>query len=347
MLVGIVVKNKDNEYLILKKKIDHQIDLGLIGGEVDENNFTLSVKEMIVSQVGCDFSENIETEPLLKGQDQDGEYLILFAKINELEKELSADSEIVWCSFSKIKRLFKEGRLNEDQYKCLKSAEEPVVKRNNNAMKVSHIAERYQKKAERFSYEDYVKRYSDKRVFLRLVRKMAVKPCGEEKRLKGELIANQFNNHKSFKNFPNLMNDEEFILNIAKTSINPATCEIYFYDYVNPYLKARDDFRLKFLKAIYMNKNVYTLEDLNTIIEYCGFEKENEIILSDLNSRRKLENRLNKLDEEMQLEYHCSGDDEKELRRYKIKANEMKVLCDNMKKGLTEILNTFKVGKKI
>ena len=129
---------------------------------------------------------------------------------------------------------------------------------------------------ERFSYDDYVEKYGDKRVFLRLVRKMAVKPCGEEKPSKGELIANQFNNHKSFKNFPELMNNEEYILNIARTSVNPAECEIYFYDYVNPYLKAKDDFRLKFLKAIYFNKNVYKLEDLNAIIEYCGFENENK-----------------------------------------------------------------------
>ena len=215
------------------------------------------------------------------------------------------------------------------------------------AMKVSHIEERYQKKSERFSYEDYVERYTDKRVFLRLVRKHAIKPCGEEKRPKGELIANQFNNHQSFKNFPDLMNDEEFILSIARTSVNPAECEIYFYDYVNPYLKRNKDFRLAFLKQIYLNRNVYKLEDINTIVEYCGFDKENKILLNDIEFKRVLEKRLKRLDEEMQLEYHCSGEDEKELRKYKIKANEMKVLCENMKKGLTEIINSFKVGEKL
>ena len=67
---------------------------------------------------------------------------------------------------------------------------------------------------------------------------------------------------------------QSVILNIAKTSTNPADCEIYFYDYVNSYLKAREDFRLKFLKAVYLNKNVYKLEDINAIVEYCGFENE-------------------------------------------------------------------------
>jgi len=215
------------------------------------------------------------------------------------------------------------------------------------AMKVSHIERKYQKKMEMDNFGEYVSRYTDKRLFLRLVLGKAIKPCGRECREYGYLIANEFSNHKSFENFPSLMNDKEFLLQIAKTSRNPATCPIYFYDYINPYLKRNKDFRLRFLKAIYLNKNVYTLEDINTIVEYCGFEKENEIILNDIEFKRTLEKRLKSLDEEMQLEYHCSGEDEKELRKYKIRANEMKVLCENMKKGLTEIINNFKVGEKL
>ncbi|MBO5954819.1 MAG: hypothetical protein J6Q13_02475 [Clostridia bacterium] len=347
MLVGVVVKNNNNEYLFLKKRVGNQIDLGLIGDNVDENNIMESVKKMLVAQVGYDFSDKINVEPLIKGEDKDGKCIILFAQTNLVNKKVNSDTEFLWCSYTKIKRLIKENRINLDQYKCIRTAEELVVKKSNNAMKVSHIEERYQKKMERFSYEDYVERYTDKRVFLRLVRKHAVKPCGKECWDKGKLIANQFNNHKSFKNFPELMDDEEFVLSIAKTSINPAECEIYFYDYVNPYLRARDDFKLKFLKAVYLNKNVYKLKDINTIVEYCGFQKENKMILADLEFRRILEQRLKHLDEQMQLEYHCSGEDEKELRKYKIKANELKVLCDNMKKGLTQILNSFTVGEEV
>ena len=80
MLVGIVVKNKDNEYLLLKKKVGDQIDLGLIGGEIDENHFIESVRKMLVSQVGFNFSRKIDVEPLMRGEDQDGEYVILFAE---------------------------------------------------------------------------------------------------------------------------------------------------------------------------------------------------------------------------------------------------------------------------
>lgn len=345
MLVGVVVRNNNNQYLLLKKQIGNQIDLGLIGGEVDENNLMVSITEMLISQIGYDFSENIDVEPLMLGEDKDGEYVILMATTNLANKLKNSDTEFLWCSFTKIKKLFKENRINLDQYRILRQAECPHLKKSNNAMKVSHVEERYRKKSQRFCYDDYVERYTDKRIFLRLVRKMAVKPCGKESYLKGELIANQFNNHKSFKNFHELMNDEDFILRIARTSINPAECEIYFYDYVNPHLKAKAEFRLKFLKAIYLNENVYLLDDLNTIISYFQMERENDIILSNLEFRRLFEKRFEKL-ENQQLEYHCSGDDEKELRRYKIKANELKVLNENKKRGLTEIVNTFKVGEK-
>ncbi len=351
MLVGIVVKNSKDRFLILKRKVGEKIDLSLISGELNEDEVALGVKNLLLSETGLDFSESLEQVPLMSGIDEDGEYLILSCE-KDLEKEefkTVSDVEFLWLTFDRVKKLFKEKRLNKDQFEVLEKAKyfyQKGAKANRQAMKISHLEERYQRKLERFSYEDYVERYTDKRIFLRLVRKMAIKPCGKESRLKGELIANQFNNHKSFKNFQELMNDEEFILSIAKTSINPAKCEIYFYDYVNPYLKARKDFRLNFLKAIYLNENVYTLEDINTIIEYCEMEKENQIILNDINFKRLIEKRLDEIDYRMKLDYHCSGE-EKELRKFKIEANEIKILCENMKKGLTEILNSFTVGKKV
>ena len=195
------------------------------------------------------------------------------------------------------------------------------------------------------TFEQYIDKFTDKRLFLRLVWGRSVKPCGRECREYGYLIANEFSNHTSFKNFPSLMDDKEFLLEIAKTSRNPATCPIYFYDYVNPYLKKDEDFRLKFLKQIYLNDNVYILDDMNTIVEYLGMQKENSRILADLEFRRLFEDRIKALDN-VQLDYHCSGEDEKELRKYKIKANELKVLIENKKKGLTEILNSFTVGEK-
>ena len=197
------------------------------------------------------------------------------------------------------------------------------------------------------NYNEYVEKYTDKRLFLRLVWGRKIKPCGRECREYGYLIANEFSNHSSFENFKELMNDEEFILDIAKTSRNPAECPIYFYDYVNIYLKRKKDFRLKFLKAIYLNENVYKLKDMQTIVEYLNMQEENDLILADLEFRRIFEQRLEDLDYREELDYHCSGEDEKELREFKIKANDKKILFENKKKGLTEILSTFTVGRKI
>lgn len=198
----------------------------------------------------------------------------------------------------------------------------------------------------RDNFEQYVEKFTDKRLFLRLVWGRKVKPCGRACREYGYLIAREFSNHSSFENFPELMDDEEFLLDIAKTSRNPATCPIYFYDYINIHLKRNKAFRLKFLKAIYLNENVYTLEDMNTIVEYLEMQKENKIILADLEFRKLFEERLESLDYREQLDYHCSGEDEKELHDFKVEANDLKILFENMRKGLTEILNTFTVGKK-
>ena len=199
---------------------------------------------------------------------------------------------------------------------------------------------------QRENFEKYVQKFTDKRLFLRLVWGRKVKPCGRECREYGYLIVKDFSNHSSLENFKELLDDEEFLLEAARISRNPAECPIFFYDYINTHLKKNKDFRLKFLKSIYMNDNVYKLDDLNTIVEYLQMEKENETILSDLEFRRILEKRLTELDYREQLEYHCSGDNEKELRKFKIKANEIKVHYENMKKGLEGILNTFTVGEK-
>ena len=163
-------------------------------------------------------------------------------------------TQFLWCSFNKIKELYKNNKINLDQFRIIKRAEERNHKKSNNAMKVNHKDLKYEKLAERDNFGDYVDKFTDKRLFLRLVWGRSVKPCGRECREYGYLIANEFSNHTSFKNFPTLMDDEEFLLEIAKTSRNPATCSIYFYDYINPYLKKDKEFRLAFLKQIYFQQ---------------------------------------------------------------------------------------------
>ena len=187
-------------------------------------------------------------------------------------------------------------------------------------------------------------RLGDKRLVNRILDGRKVKPCGRECWEYGEMIARSLN-HGSFQNFHELMNDEEFILYIAGITPNPTECENYFYQYVNQFLIKKADFRLKFLKAVYLNENIYKLEDINLIVEWCGLEEENSEILNDKQFKALMQKRLDEIDYQDKVEYTCSGLDQKELHDYKVEANIMKVLCENMKKGLTEILNTF-VGEK-
>ena len=347
MLLGIVIKNSEDRFLILKRNAKNMVDHGLISGEIDGCDISSNIKKVLNSEICFDFSDGVEFKTLMEGGDCDGEYLIL-----SCEKDFTVDEtksvknfQMMWCTFNKIKKLHKDGRLNDDQFIILSKAYFTMVNKDtSNAMKVNHRELKYKKLSERNDFDMYVEHYTDKRLFLRLVHRRKIKPCGRECREYGFLIAQEFSDHSSFENFPDLMDDKEFLLEIARTSRNPATCRIYFYDYVNPCLKRDKVFRLSFLKQLYLNDNVFTLEDINIIVEYLEMQKENEIILSSLEFRKVFEKRLESLNCQ-QLEYHCSGDG-KELRKFKIKANELKALNENKKRGLTEIVNTFKVGEK-
>lgn len=211
------------------------------------------------------------------------------------------------------------------------------------AQKVSHIEKKIAKRrddpAETFNTAISNERTGD-RVPKRIAAGRKVKPCGMECREYGLLIAKSLN-HGSFKNFQELMDDEEFILEIARITPNPVDCEDYFYRYVSPFLRRRPDFRLKFLKQIYLNDDVYKLEDVEMIVDYCRLSNENNVIKKDLEFKKLLEARLAGIDYRDYTDYHCSGLDYNELHRYKVRANDTKVLCENVKNGLKEIIATF------
>jgi len=213
------------------------------------------------------------------------------------------------------------------------------------AMKVNHKEiKKYQNPEE--EYSTYVDKFSDRRLLARLINGRKVKPCGRECHEHGFLIAEGWH-HSSFENFPELMNDEEFILAAAERTPNPVDCGNYFYLYVNHHLRRKSEFRLKFLKQVYLNLNVNRLEDINLIVESLDLQNENKMILNDLEFKKLIEQKFNKILKKMDLEYHCSGIDKKELRKYKIKVNDLKIMLENIKKGLTDIINSFNVGEKI
>lgn len=119
-----------------------------------------------------------------------------------------------------------------------------------------------------------------------------INPCGYNEKEVGYIIAEQ-SNHESFVNFPNLMNDEEFVLQIAQTSINPLECKNYFYDYINPYLTKSKRFKYKFLTALLLNDNIYKVDDLFIIVDSLGLEKQLEKAIDDEELMQIIQNRLN------------------------------------------------------
>lgn len=208
------------------------------------------------------------------------------------------------------------------------------------AQRISHVAnKRLEDSSGRFE-RVFGSEAGDERLLNRILSGRRVKPCGMECEEFGLKIAKGFN-HSSFENFSELMNDEDFLLEIAKITPNPKDCENYFYQYLNAYITKKSEFRLAFLKQIYLNDNVYKLEDVNWVVEKFNLNKENNQILSSIYFKKRIEKRLEAINYQDRVEFACSGIDKKELREYKKKENEMKILCENMKAGLKEILSTF------
>lgn len=163
----------------------------------------------------------------------------------------------------------------------------------------------------------------------------AVKPCGRETWEFGFLIA-ETNNHSSFVDFPNLMDDEEFILEAVKISPNPKDCVNYLFKFVNPNLKRNSQFGRKFLKAVFENENVYSLASVEFVVKEFGLEKEKKEMkeeLKEIISRRILT-----------VQSFPKFNDEKNNRTakdYHDRKLEIVDLNRNRAEGLEEILESF------
>ena len=168
---------------------------------------------------------------------------------------------------------------------------------------------------DRINFERYLENYGDRRLMMRLAHGRKVKPCGKECWEYGFVIA-ESTDHGSFKNFKHLMNDKDFLLAIATITPNPTVCDNYFYIYVNQYLKKDSSFKLELLKQIYMNENVYLLNDINVIVNFCKFQKENEILLSDIEFKREFMTKFNITAYETR--YDCFGNVKNKDNEYDI-----------------------------
>lgn len=179
-----------------------------------------------------------------------------------------------------------------------------------------------------------------KRIRTRLMNGSAIKPCNYNERKLAQLIIEQ-PNHMSFINFPDLMNDAEFCLEIAKLTLNPIDCENYFYQFINSNLVKKNSFRYQFVCALFLNENIYKLADLKQIIKQLGLTNEFEQAKNDPDLKHKVKLRLVALQAHEFGAYHYSGNNPKELRKYKANRNDENIFVKNHITGVEEILTLF------
>jgi len=353
-LIGFVIYNRNNQFLLTRTTANNFTDYALVSKEIVGEISNEKLNNILKQNLCLNINTN-NASVLMQGNDLDGKFAIYSLELNKnanlMLSVINNKTEFLWLSYSQINKLFNEKRINADQLACLTKCYNFISKQNS--LIKTKIKENIKKERKPLIYADpdeeyakYVEKHTDRRILARIINGRKINPCGKECREQGYLIAQSWH-HSSFENFKELMDDEEFILSAAEITPNPVECGNYFYKYVNEYLKAKPKFRLKFLKQIYLNLNVYKLEDINLIIEELNLQNENETILNDNEFKKIIERKFDKTLKSIELKYHCSGSNKKELRKYKITANELKIKLENIKNGLTEIINSFKVGEKI
>ena len=179
-----------------------------------------------------------------------------------------------------------------------------------------------------------------RRVMNRLNNGGAIKPCNYDEKELGRKIISQ-KHHISFINFPNLMNDEMFVLELAKTSLNPLDCYDYFYEFVDEHLKRKSSFKYAFVCALFLNENIYKVSDLAKIVDCLDLEKYYNKAKNDSELKQQVKERLSSLENYTIDDFNYSGDWAKELHKYKISRNDKQIIINNQIAGVKDILNLF------
>ena len=90
----------------------------------------------------------------------------------------------------------------------------------------------------------------------KLIKKMLrnrVAKNGGEEREQDVLLILARRDHSTLINYPNYMNDSEFLLNAVKLTPNPRFCKNYFYQFINKNLKNNIGFNYQFLNNVISN----------------------------------------------------------------------------------------------
>ena len=106
-----------------------------------------------------------------------------------------------------------------------------------------------------------------------------------------------------------------------------------------------NDFRLKLLKALYLNDEVYTLQTINYIVETYGLEQENAKVLADNRFKKQIELKLNNLANPKDKSFNLDGSNKKAMRKHKAARNDAQIKLEKMRNGLQDIINSFDSSK--
>ena len=122
MVVMVVIRNSNGEFLMQKRSITKGGDWGVTGGHPKSGETPI---EGIISEVkeelGLDFSneEFIEFDSGCDGKDCYKMYLVnKDIDLNDITIQIEELSEVKWFTMSKLKEMVKNGELNENQISC-------------------------------------------------------------------------------------------------------------------------------------------------------------------------------------------------------------------------------------
>ncbi len=164
-----------------------------------------------------------------------------------------------------------------------------------------------------------------------------VKPCGRECHSWGHMII-ATSDHSSMKYAKSLVNDREFLLKAGRKTASPRNCKNFFYGYINKYLRMDENFRLSFLRALYLNDNLFTSEDIMCFVETFHFEKENRILTKDYELFTAIKEKFNEYFTSIPLKWD-NIDEKNAVRRY-VKYNNK--VNNEYEERLASLLSLFK-----
>ena len=236
-LIGFVIYNKNNQFLLTRTFQNNMVDFGLVCKEIAGEITTEKLNNIIKQNLCLNINTN-KASVLIEGNDTDGKFVIYSLKIDRSASSMLSvvnnKTEFLWLSYNQINKLFNEKKINTDQLSCISKCyeqiknEKSLIKEKANELEKSKSKSCKDKTSVIYAnpdeeYAKYVEKHTDRRILARIINGRNIKPCGAECHEKGFLIAQSWH-HGSSENFKELMDDEEFILQAAQITPNPVEC---------------------------------------------------------------------------------------------------------------------------